>query len=385
MLQLLSNLNGILTTTSNVKIDNIIFRLFWMVTSTILIGFSIILTAKQYVGDPINCMPGIEKSTDHYRNYLNTYCWTHSTFIMKPKFGTLPSVNQFPGPGIEKDVGQPKRVIMYYQWVCFVLFLQGVSFYFPYYVWMIWEDSYIKTLTTKFKMNEQDIIGHHQEGDRGEPKRGCQKSLDNHYNLLINYIYNTFGTHRCYAFKYFICEFFCLLNTPIQFYFLNWFFDGLFYSYGINVLQYKTLKGQQNNPMTFVFPKLTKCSFYKFGSSGDVEKIDVLCILPLNAVNEKIFIIVWFWFSFLIFLSVIVLIHRTLIIFLEYYRRRILVVRCRLACPRDVTIVSKQGNIGDWFLFCMLANNLDAIVIRNIMQDICRRKEDDSKQFDLYM
>ena len=39
---------------------------------------------------------------------------------------------------------------------------------------------------------------------------------------------------------------------------------------------------------------MTKCTFHKFGSSGEIEKHDAMCILPLNIVNEKIYIFLWF-------------------------------------------------------------------------------------------
>ena len=47
--------------------------------------------------------------------------------------------------------------------------------------------------------------------------------------------------------------------------------------------------------MIYIFPRMTKCTFHKFGASGEVEKHDALCILPLNIVNEKIYIFIWFW------------------------------------------------------------------------------------------
>jgi hypothetical protein len=43
--------------------------------------------------------------------------------------------------------------------------------------------------------------------------------------------------------------------------------------------------------MVYVFPRMTKCTFHKFGSSGEIEKHDALCILPLNIFNEKVSIL----------------------------------------------------------------------------------------------
>ena len=60
---------------------------------------------------------------------------------------------------------------------------------------------------------------------------------------------------------------------------------------------------EREDPMSRVFPKMTKCTFHKFGPSGTVEKFDGLCVLPLNIINEKIYLFLWFWFIFLTVLS----------------------------------------------------------------------------------
>ena len=76
---------------------------------------------------------------------------------------------------------------------------------------------------------------------------------------------------------------------------------------------------------------MTKCTFHKFGTSGEIEKHDAMCILPLNignhemlpaclwqsaiSVNEKIYIFIWFWFLLLGFLTFLVLLYRILIVF----------------------------------------------------------------------
>ena len=70
---------------------------------------------------------------------------------------------------------------------------------------------------------------------------------------------------------------------------------------------------QRTDPMARVFPKvksfhrstvtpplqITKCTFHKFGASGSVQKFDGICVLPLNIINEKIYVFLWFWFLLL--------------------------------------------------------------------------------------
>ena len=45
-------------------------------------------------------------------------------------------------------------------------------------------------------------------------------------------------------------------------------------------------------------------------SFDQVEKHDALCILPLNIVNEKIYIFLWFWLLLLGCLSTLVVAYR---------------------------------------------------------------------------
>merc|ERR1711884_702205 len=72
---------------------------------------------------------------------------------------------------------------------------------------------------------------------------------------------------------------------------------------------------QRVDPMARVFPKVTKCTFHKFGPSGTVERFDGLCVLPLNIINEKIYIFLWFWFIIVASITGIFLIYRIAVLF----------------------------------------------------------------------
>ena len=92
------------------------------------------------------------------------------------------------------------------------------------------------------------------------------------------------------------------------------FFDGAFLTFGLEVIAFAEQDQEDRlDPLIYVFPRMTKvmfecwtkkegssnknfqCTFHKFGSSGEVEKHDALCLLPLNIVNEKVYIFLWFW------------------------------------------------------------------------------------------
>ena len=40
------------------------------------------------------------------------------------------------------------------------------------------------------------------------------------------------------------------------------------------------------DPMARIFPRVTKCTFNKFGPSGSLMRRDAMCVLPVNIVNE---------------------------------------------------------------------------------------------------
>ena len=78
-----------------------------------------------------------------------------------------------------------------------------------------------------------------------------------------------------------------------------------------------------------IFPKMTKCDFFTHSSVGQVDvsemdkksdwsvmiwclpqKFDAMCLLPLNIVNEKVFLVLWFWFILLTTCSALALVYR---------------------------------------------------------------------------
>ena len=55
MLEIFRELRGLLHV-SHVHIDSWVFRLHYSVTTTCMFAFSLIVSAKQYVGNPIDCI-----------------------------------------------------------------------------------------------------------------------------------------------------------------------------------------------------------------------------------------------------------------------------------------------------------------------------------------
>merc|ERR1711953_1214040 len=109
--------------------------------------------------------------------------------------------------------------------------------------------------------------------------------------LLLDYLSDNLKHHNWWAYRYFFCEFLALINVIGQMFLMDRFFDGAFLTFGLEVIAFAEQDQEDRlDPLIYVFPRMTKCTFHKFGSSGEVEKHDALCLLPLNIVNEKVYI-----------------------------------------------------------------------------------------------
>lgn len=76
MFDVFGSVKGLLKLDS-VCIDNNIFRLHYKATVIILIAFSLLVTSRQYIGDPIDCIVD-----EIPLNVMDTYCWIYSTFTI---------------------------------------------------------------------------------------------------------------------------------------------------------------------------------------------------------------------------------------------------------------------------------------------------------------
>ncbi len=159
-----------------------------------------------------------------------------------------------------------------------------------------------------------------------------------------------------------------------QMFLLDRFFDGTFITFGIEVLSFADRDQEDRiDPMVYIFPRMTKCTFHKFGTSGEIEKHDALCILPLNIFNEKIYIFLWFWMLSLAFLTLLVVIYRVLICFSSTFRAYLMKIRYRRVKDECVDIIIEKTLVGDWFLLYLLGQNVESMIYKEIVHELSRK------------
>merc|ERR1711884_736779 len=84
-----------------VCIDNNIFRLHYKATVIVLITCSLLVTSRQYIGDPIDCIV----DPDVPQNVMDTYCWIHSTFSIPNRVVSDIGL-EVPHPGVAPPVNE---------------------------------------------------------------------------------------------------------------------------------------------------------------------------------------------------------------------------------------------------------------------------------------
>ena len=77
--QILDSLKDFVGWDTKYKIDGPVFNLHCKVTVIILLVFSAIISAGQFIGDPIDC---VVEDFDNLASIMDTYCWIHSTFTL---------------------------------------------------------------------------------------------------------------------------------------------------------------------------------------------------------------------------------------------------------------------------------------------------------------
>ncbi|CAN7993210.1 unnamed protein product [Ixodes hexagonus] len=337
--------------------DNQIFRLHYKATSLLLLMFSILVTSTQYFGVPIDCI----QHDSVPANVIRTFCWIHSTFNVPAAFNATVGINGVAHSGIQKYTpDEHRRYYGYYQWVCMVLFLQAGCFYVPRYLWKSYEQGLIRSLV-------QDL-----DCPIKESADVCRKT-----EAIARYLRSHLNMHGKYFSWYVTSEVLNFVNVIGQILLTDAFLGNMFTTLGTDVLKRHNMDtDQRNDPLVWAFPRMTKCSFHLFGSSGDVMKHDALCLLAQNIINEKIYIFLWFWWVVLAFLTGVQLGYRVITIALPNVREQLLRYRARMADRHMLESVSNRVSTSDWFVLYMLCKNMNPVHYRGVINELAKSMED---------
>ncbi|XP_055525310.1 innexin inx3 [Wyeomyia smithii] len=331
-------------------IDNVVFRCHYRLTSAVLFLCCVLVTANNLIGDPISCIndgaiPG---------HVINTYCWITYTFTLPGQHGRQVGT-AVAHSGLGNEYNQERTFHSYYQWVPFMLFLQGMLFYTPHWIWKNWEDGKMRMISDGLRGNMTLSM---------EERRGRQ-------SRLVRYLFDSKKTHNAYSFGYFFCEALNFINVVGNIFFVDKFLGGAFLTYGSDVLKFSDMDQEnRSDPMIEIFPRVTKCTFHKYGPSGSIMKHDALCVLALNILNEKIYIFLWFWFIILTVLSGLAILYSAAILMMPTTREVVLKSRFRTAQSGQIENFIRRIQIGDFLMIHLLGQNINVTSFCEVVQTL---------------
>ncbi|XP_067000707.1 innexin inx3 [Anabrus simplex] len=335
-------------------IDNALFRCHYRITSAIFFLSCILCTAHSLLGPAIECIYDDKKN----ENVINTYCWVTSTFTVREYENANRQVGRHiahPGVGpVDREDEESKRYHAYYQWVPFVLFLQGILFYMPHWIWKKWEGG---------------KVGMISDGLRGVLAE-TREQRTKIQSRLVRYLIDSISIHTWYAIGYYFCEVLNFFNVIFNIFLTNKFLGGMFLTYGIDAIQHDG--DEPDNPFTRVFPRVTKCIFHKYGPSGTIQPVDSMCVLAVNIINEKIYIFLWFWFIILAIISGVSLIYSLGTVLFPGVRKMILEHRFKFRVPQAADALIARIKVGDFLLLHLLGQNINTVVFGDILNDMSR-------------
>lgn len=320
-------------------------------TTLLILGCCLLVTCTEWVSGTDSIIDCVHEGAIP-ENVINTYCYIMGTFSVPRHYVDYDTqigahvANTGVGP---YHPGEEIEIKKYYQWVPFMLFLQGIMFYVPHIFYKYFEKGKIESI----------LEGLHRWILSNEERQSKEKEL-------AEYIVGTKGTHRSWCLKLLFASGLYVVNVVGQIFFTDCFLGYEFSTYGVNAASFLEAKPEDRiDPMSRIFPRMTKCTFKKYGPSGSIQNHDAQCILPINIINEKIYVFLWFWFCFLTFITILGFLWEFLLIFTLRARKQIIIRKLRLSPKRnrlnvDVNLITECLDFGDWKLVYHLLRNMNS-------------------------
>ncbi|XP_053682703.1 innexin inx2-like [Sabethes cyaneus] len=334
---------------------NIVWRLHSRATVYLLVFFTVLLSARAYFGEPIDC---ITSASSGIKQSMNSFCWTLGTYISNDSKFVRANWNFIEiGEKMGKIPKEERVYQKYYQWVSFILAIQASLFSLPKHLWRFFEGFRMATLCRGLT----SIL----PPDDWDARR---KSSTLHYLTR-----EPRRNQLKYAFMFYFCELLNFLIVILNMLLLNFIFGGFWYSYqpavqALFMLDMDSWVSQNS----LVFPKLAKCEFLTVGPSGSKQVHDALCLLPQNIVNEKIFAFLWLWFICLAIVSGLQIFYRLTQLGCQSVRVQLLYSQLAPISHSRVKRVVREANFGKWFLLYQMSRNINRDVMKDIIIDLSK-------------
>ncbi|KAI6172319.1 Innexin [Aphelenchoides besseyi] len=249
------------------RLDDHVDRLHYLTTTTLLTFFALLIGTKQTFGEPLYCLTP-SNYIDSWHQYIHKYCYVTGTYHT--------------GNGSIVDNRQPKQFVAYYQWIPYVLAIQAFACYIPHLMWL----SFLSFANLDYKNPVQRCTDAQNKSDEERRLILTDIAIQVHSSRQLTSV--AFPA----TYVYFAAKLLNICNLIAQLVFMSLFIGDGSWSWIINVLSSALYTdGWQS---TGLFPRISFCDF-TLNTLGDVHPRTVQCVLLINMLNEKAFIIIYAW------------------------------------------------------------------------------------------
>lgn len=310
-----------------------------------VIGLSVYLffiTSKQYLGEPLTCMPHVNGD---FNKYAHSMCWINGTYHFEFKNTTAST--------LEIDPDRYKQ-IRYYQWIIFIILFEIALFTLPSLIWNffmhlngfdmihvtnnviknIYLNEYSSNANWSSTLKTIDgVTDHIQLSFLSQKKSSFHKKLNitkmrksekkSDEKAYLRQRYPNLKTKPAFPLylPYLLTKLIYLGQVIGHFFMLGHIFDIDYFRFGPNVFQ-----SIMNNKFKFLnefFPKRALCDVQYF-TKWKANQYTILCSLPLNLFNEIFYFGFWYWLLFIGLMTLCSIIYWLIILFKPYRRHVVL-------------------------------------------------------------
>ena len=216
----------------------------------------------------------------------------------------------------------------------------------------------------------------HLRMDLFDPSLDGEKKVEQ-LKKLTDYFVKYRGRHHLYGLRYFYVVVFNALHVLVDIIVTHYILNRNFLTYGWNY----TFSSKMNRMriQDQVFPKMSKCNLHLFGPSGTRQRWDGFCVLPMNILNEKMFLVLWYWYFVLLILSFISVFYWFYHMMSPKYRLKHIEKHLK-GQVKGNRLKFLNKHFGDWFLLHQLYKNLDFNNFTQLVSNLCSLEEEEASK-----
>ncbi|PAA69717.1 hypothetical protein BOX15_Mlig000963g3 [Macrostomum lignano] len=393
-------------------------RMHFIWTPMLLLLCSLVVFGKEYIGNPMHCVfsGNPQHHPSGFLDFAQSYCWAYGTYAYSKDAAIRLT-------GYRKDVEKQEeywtetisnQLLTYYQWVPYALLAQCVITYLPKLIWQLicsrkFGSDIYSLISLAAEARTSSANEFRQQADRiadvierllmynREYRHGrlqqLKATLYNRCSLLVP----SKRTGTMLTILYVLVKLLCLANVVGQLFFMAVFLGfwrrGIF-TFGWTIVQ--NLNHGRGWKHTMLFPLHTLCYLTTSIDPGTTNAYVGQCTLPVNIINEKVYILLFFWFVSLGVVTVLSIARWTCR--LLFTRSRVSFVKCLLylsaldssdAESRLVDKLSIKSFIEKFlrhdgvFLVLMLSEGSDKVITAEVLRRLYQRWCCNNKRPDL--